>query len=198
MSVSSLQASRALWDVWFVSWIIAAVWSRRTAARPAGLGHLTHWLPTLAGFGLLGFGSAFWIGEGGPEPLASPLWRIPTAAGWALTGLCAVGLVFTWWARLYLGSLWSGSVSRKVGHTIVEGGPYRLVRHPIYTGLILAAFALATQISMAANLLGAGLIALGFWLKARLEERFLSEELGPEAYGAYRRRTPMLVPFWPA
>jgi protein-S-isoprenylcysteine O-methyltransferase Ste14 len=58
------------------------------------------------------------------------------------------------------------------------------VRHPIYTGLIVALAATA-----------AALLAIGFWLKARAEERFLSAELGAEAYGAYRRRVPMLIPF---
>jgi protein-S-isoprenylcysteine O-methyltransferase Ste14 len=197
MNVSSLQATHYMWDVWFLSWIVAAVWSRRTAARPPALRQIAHWVPTITGFGLLAFGSAVPIDGGQLAIVTSPLWSLAFAAGWALAGLCASGLLFTWWARLWLGALWSGSVGRKDGHTVVQSGPYRLVRHPIYTGLILAAFAMAIQIGMAANLIGAGLIAFGFWLKANLEERFLSEELGSEAYAAYRRRTPMLVPFWP-
>jgi len=188
--MGSLQASYIMWDVWIVSWIIAAVWARRAAARPAMFEQLVHWIPTLIGLGLLMDGSQF--------TNFAPLWRLPAEAGWMLAGACAAGLVFTWWARIWLGALWSGSVSRKDDHTVVQSGPYRLVRHPIYTGLILAAFALAIQIGMAANLIGAGLIAVGFWLKARLEERFLSRELGTEAYADYRRRTPMLIPFWPA
>lgn len=195
--MSSLQATHYLWDVWFLSWIIAAVWSRRAAARPPALRQLAHWLPTIMGFVLLAFGSAVPIDGGHLRIVNSPLWNLPFAAGWALAGLCALGLLFTWWARLWLGSLWSGSVSRKDEHTVVQSGPYRLVRHPIYTGLILAAFALAIQVGMAANLIGAGLIAFGFWLKANLEEQFLTEELGAGAYADYRRRTPMLVPFWP-
>ena len=196
--MSSLQASFAMWDVWVVSWIAAAVWSRRTAARPAALDQLVHWVPTVIGMGLLAEGSRFRISEGLSAINDAPLWRLPDAVGWVLAGVCAVGLLFTWWARIWLGALWSGSVSRKANHTVVQTGPYRLVRHPIYTGLILAALALALQIGMAANLIGALLVAFGFWLKARLEERFLSQELGAEAYADYRRRTPMLIPFWPA
>ena len=79
---------------------------------------------------------------------------------------------------------------------IVDRGPYGLVRHPIYTGLILAAFALGAQIGLLESLAGAALMALGFAIKARTEERFLGEELGP-AYAEYRARTPMLIPFWP-
>jgi protein-S-isoprenylcysteine O-methyltransferase Ste14 len=179
-----------MWDVWVVSWIVAVVWSRPTAARPPAIDQLIHWLPTLVGILLLSFGSI--------ATHFTPLWTLPKVADWTLAGLCAAGLLFTWWARISLGSLWSGSVSRKDDHTVIQSGPYRLVRHPIYTGLILAAFAQAILIGQAANLLGAVLMAFGFWLKARLEERFLSQELGAAAYSDYRRRTPMLVPFWPA
>jgi protein-S-isoprenylcysteine O-methyltransferase Ste14 len=100
-------------------------------------------------------------------------------------------------ARISVGSLWSGSVSRKDDHTVIQSGPYPLVRHPIYTGLIVAAVAQGVLISMAANLAGALLMTFGFWLKARLEESFLSQELGAAVYSDYRRRTPMLAPFWP-
>jgi protein-S-isoprenylcysteine O-methyltransferase Ste14 len=189
-----LAASSALWAVWVVSWMLAAVWTRRTAARPSLRDQVVHMIPTVIGAGLL-FSSlrprvAAALGE-------TPLWRLPEGAGWSLTALVGVGLAFTWWARIWLGSLWSGSVGRKEGHAVVASGPYAVVRHPIYTGLILAAFAQAIQLGALENLLGAALITLGFWLKARLEERFLSQELGAETYGAYRRRTPMLIPFWP-
>jgi protein-S-isoprenylcysteine O-methyltransferase Ste14 len=189
LAVSPIVASTLMWDVWMVSWIVAMVWSRRAAARPPALDQLVHWLPTAIGFGLLAFGSL--------RTHFAPLWRLPGVAGWVLAGVCGAGLLFTWWARVSLGSLWSGSVSRKEDHTVIQGGPYRLVRHPIYTGLIVAAVAQGALIGMAANLIGALLMTFGFWLKARLEERFLSKELGAATYSEYRRRTPMLVPFWP-
>ncbi len=188
-AVGPLAAAWFLWDVWGVSWIAAMVWSRRAAARPAAFDQLVHWLPTVIGVGLLAFGSL--------ATHFAPLWRLGGAAGWAVAGVCGAGLLFTWWARVALGSLWSGSVSRKVEHTVIESGPYRLVRHPIYTGLIVAAIAQGALIGQAANLAGALLMAFGFWLKARLEERFLGQELGAAAYADYRQRTPMLVPFWP-
>ena len=71
------------------------------------------------------------------------------------------------------------------------------MRHPIYTGLIIALLATAATEATPVALLGAVLIALGLWVKARAEERFLLSELGPEAYESYRRRVPMLVPFLP-
>ncbi len=190
LSITPTETETLMWDVWVVSWIVAVVWSRPTTARPATLDQLAHWLPTLVGLLLLAFGSI--------ATNFRPLWVLPGVAHWVLVVACAAGLLFTWWARVALGALWSGSVGRKAEHTVIQTGPYRLVRHPIYTGLILAAFAQAIEIGQAANLLGAVLMTFGFWLKARLEERFLSQELGPEAYADYRRRTPMLVPFWPA
>ena len=125
------------------------------------------------------------------------LWVLSDDVSWALVGVVTLGFLFAWWARIYLGSLWSGWITKKAGHHIVDTGPYALVRHPIYTGLILSAFATAIQRGTLVALLGAAVMAWGFWIKARLEERFLREELGPEAYDSYRRRVPMLVPFGP-
>ena len=91
--------------------------------------------------------------------------------------------------------MWSLNVARKQDHYIVRDGPYAMVRHPIYTGLILAAFALALQTGSIVAVGGAALMTFGFTRKAVLEERLLREELGPEAYDAYRRDVPMLIPF---
>jgi protein-S-isoprenylcysteine O-methyltransferase Ste14 len=71
------------------------------------------------------------------------------------------------------------------------------VRHPIYSGVIMAAFLLAIELGTLQALAGAALFLIAFWLKARVEENFLRKELGTDAYDAYRRRVPMLVPFGP-
>jgi protein-S-isoprenylcysteine O-methyltransferase Ste14 len=81
---------------------------------------------------------------------------------------------------------------------VVDTGPYGLVRHPIYTGLIFAVIATAVAQATVTGLAAIALITIGLWLKARVEERFLATELGPDDYAAYRRRVPMLVPFIPA
>jgi protein-S-isoprenylcysteine O-methyltransferase Ste14 len=195
--MDALDASLWLWAIWFVSWELAAVITsigRRTVARPSLLAQARHHIPTSIGAVLLFAGSRPVNGA----PLGgAPLWRLPEGVSWAMTGLVVAGLLFTWWARISLGSRWSSMVGRKEGHDLVATGPYAIVRHPIYTGLILAGFALAVQCGGALNLIGAGIATLGLWLKARLEERFLSQELDTGAYDAYRGRAPMLVPFWP-
>ena len=194
--MSPFTVSAILWFGWVLSWGLAAAWSRRTKARaPFGLRALDL-IPTVLGAALMAYSAHH---RETADQFGSPvelLWRLPRAAEWALTGAIAVGLGFTWWARLTLGDLWSSTVTRKEGHVIVERGPYGLVRHPIYTGLIVAAFALGAQIALLASIAGAALMALGFATKARTEEQFLSIELGP-AYAEYRKSTPMLIPFWP-
>ena len=87
---------------------------------------------------------------------------------------------------------------RKEGHRVIDTGPYGLVRHPIYTGLIAGMLATGIAVGTVTAMLGAVLISLGMWQKARMEEGFLTNELGAEAYGSYCRRVPMIVPFLPS
>jgi len=196
--MSSLQAAFYIWAAWAVSWLLAAFWARPAAARPSFAAEASHRIPTVIGY-LLAFYGAGLAGRGAWQQWADmPLWRLPSWLGWALTALAALGFAFTWWARVTLGALWSGDVSRKADHKVIDTGPYRLVRHPIYTGILVATYATTAQIGAPSTLAGIALVTLAFWIKGRLEERFLAQELGEAAYEPYRRRTPMLVPFWPA
>jgi protein-S-isoprenylcysteine O-methyltransferase Ste14 len=111
----------------------------------------------------------------GHEP---SLWETPLEVGWCLVGLAVIGFAFCWWARIHLGRMWSSSVARKADHHIVDTGPYALVRHPIYTGIIIAAAATAALEARAIAFAGLVLVIIGFWIKARLEERFLRNETG--------------------
>jgi protein-S-isoprenylcysteine O-methyltransferase Ste14 len=183
-------ADAVLWLLWFASWIIAARWSDPAAQRTRSGEAVPYRAATVIGalmlfFGDRGFFPSAWFGDLG------------LGADWALVLIATLGLVFTWWARIYLGRLWSSAVTRKAGHHIVDTGPYGIVRHPIYTGIITAICATAALKAHAVAILGAFLMTFGFWLKATLEERFLREQLGADAYDAYRRRVPMLLPLGP-
>ena len=178
------EAMICVWGAWALTWWIAAFWANRTQARASLISELPYRLVTLAGAALLF----------APRLRGPRLWMTPVPIQWGLVAAAVAGFAFCWWARIYLGRLWSSTVTRKVDHRIVDTGPYALVRHPIYTGLILAATATAAQTGSAGPLAGLALLTLGCWIKARLEERFLSAELGAEAYDAYRRRTGMLLP----
>ena len=186
------RACYTIWTIWAVSWFLAAGWSSRAQSRASLAQQLPYRVLTIAGFVLLFAGRTNQYH--GPLRLLT----LPISAGWAMVLLCATGFGFAWWARLHLGQLWSAFVTRKADHRIVDTGPYGIVRHPIYTGIIAAAIALALVKGTVIAFAGALLAAFGFWVKARLEEGFLREQLGAEAYDGYRRRVPMLVPFGPA
>jgi protein-S-isoprenylcysteine O-methyltransferase Ste14 len=184
-------AMMTVWSVWMLSWIAAAPWSARSAKR-AGRGR------DLASRGLVFVGAvlAFAV-DWAPGGLGYRLYPAPAGLGWVPVALVVLGLLFTWWARLHLGVMWSGGIDRKEHHRIVDTGPYRLVRHPIYTGLILAIIATAAAARTPTVFAGVAVMVAGFVMKARFEEKFLRDQLGREAYDAYALRVPMLVPFWP-
>lgn len=180
-----------LWIIWAVTWLAAAFWSGHTAKRPSFGSELLYRVVTLVGAAVL-FG---FVDRSYREPLG--LWPVGQSGGWALFAICAAGFAFAWWARIHLGKLWSGWITKKDDHRVVDSGPYHIVRHPIYTGLIVSAFATATMKATLIAFAGAAIMTFGFWIKARLEERFLREQLGTDAYDSYRRRVPMLLPFGP-
>lgn len=196
-----------VWIAWAASWIAAALWSAPTVRRPAPGSQVVYRALTLLGFVLMfGFLELAPASHGpqlqgvdipGPVALTGRLWTVSDPVGWAMAALAALGFAFAWWARLHLGRLWSGFVTRKEGHRIVDTGPYGLVRHPIYTGIDIASIALVVVKATPMAIAGAALVVAGYWLKARIEERWLRQELGAADYDAYARRVPMLVPFSP-
>ncbi|WP_233489525.1 methyltransferase family protein [Solidesulfovibrio fructosivorans] len=113
---------------------------------------------------------------------------------WIGIGLTALGLLFAAWARHCLGANWSGVVSIQSGHELVRTGPYALVRHPIYTGLLTAFAGSALTLGQWRGVAAVALAILALWRKLALEERWLIEEFG-EPYKAYRRRVRAVIPF---
>jgi protein-S-isoprenylcysteine O-methyltransferase Ste14 len=189
--VSPELATIVAWFAFAASWFAAAFWASPAAKRPGLRAEWLYRVVTVVGAVLL-FG-IYGHSYNGP----GRLWRFDESVQWVLFGIAVAGFAFCWWARLYLGALWSSSVTKKADHHVVDTGPYAIVRHPIYTGIILAAIATAAQKGTLWAVAGVLAWTLGFWIKARLEERFLREQLGAEAYDSYRRRVPMLVPFGP-
>jgi protein-S-isoprenylcysteine O-methyltransferase Ste14 len=181
----------ALWAAWIVSWTLAMPWSSRTEKRASIPAELFFRVALYSGAILL---FAF-PPPSDPHYAQVQLWHLADPMNWILAAITAVGLSFTWWARIHLGRLWSDWVTTKAGHHVVDTGPYRLVRHPIYSGLILAALATAIEKGTTIAILGAATMTLAFYTKARREERFLRAELGAHAYDTYARKTAMLVPF---
>lgn len=121
---------------------------------------------------------------------------VPIAHGlaWLGAALTVAGLIVAITARLFLGGNWSGTVTIKKGHTLVRRGPYALVRHPIYSGILLAILGTALAIGEIRALLGASLVLLILIHKINLEERFMTEQFGA-GYADYRRQVKALIPF---
>jgi len=187
--MTSTNIISGLWFAWLISWTVAMIWSDRTDKKDAVAAELFFRVFFYVGLILL---FAFPVRT---EYAQIQLWRFEYVTNSVLVAAVAAGLLFTWWARIHLGRLWSDRVVKKVGHWVVDTGPYKLVRHPIYSGLIFAALATAIQKATPFALLGVAVITLAFGIKARREERFLGSEIGNNAYDAYARKTAMLVPF---
>ena len=179
-----------LWLAWGISWLAASGWSDATQKRAGSRAEIGYRAVLT-----LGWAALLVPAHGYDGPLR--LWHAGLGGAWICIVLIAVGFAFAWWGRIHLGRLWSGAITKKAGHRVVDTGPYSFVRHPIYTGLLLSILATAGAKGTVLGVVGALLMTIGLWMKARLEERWLAAELDPDAYEAYRRRVPMLVPFGP-
>jgi len=178
------------WIAFAASWLLAAGWSSAVEKRLGIKGEFAFRTLQIVGAVLLGVPA-----HGYQGPLR--LWLVSRTEAWGCALVIAVGFGFAWWARLHLGELWSAQITAKENHHVVDGGPYSIVRHPIYTGILAAVIATAAAKGTVPGLAGMLLITIGIWMKARIEETWLSSELDTGAYQQYRRRVPMLIPFWP-
>jgi protein-S-isoprenylcysteine O-methyltransferase Ste14 len=177
-----------LWSAWFVYWVVSALSVKSTRRRESPVSRLSHVVPLLVGVALI-------LGPRVPSQWLS-LRLLPAGPPQVALGLVllAVGLAFTVWARVYLGRNWSGMVTVKEGHELIRSGPYAYVRHPIYTGLLVALLGSAVACGELRALIGLGIVAGAFILKLRIEERFM-RELFPQQYQRYRAEVPALIPF---
>ena len=178
--------SRA-WMIWAIWWLAMAFFSKSTKRRESATQRIEHLFPALLGFLLVfqeGFGGAW---------LARPIF----AASPVLLAICMVvtilGLLFAVWARLTLGSNWSGTITIKTNHQLIRRGPYRWIRHPIYTGMLAALLATAITQGLWSGAVGFAFVFLALFRKARREELFLSQEFG-QGYTEHRQHTGMFLP----
>jgi protein-S-isoprenylcysteine O-methyltransferase Ste14 len=182
------EAFELIWIGWFMSWMTASFWSGRTEKRAA---RRETWIYRTATF----IGAVLMMPWTAQIMEDKRIWEVSTSIACVLMAVIFLGLLVTWLARIHLGRLWSSAITRKERHRVINTGPYALVRHPIYAGIITAVVATAAIEATLAALVGATLVCSALWLKARAEERFLMVELGPDDYKSYCRRVPMLIPF---
>jgi protein-S-isoprenylcysteine O-methyltransferase Ste14 len=180
-----------LWFAWAVYWMVSAVRIKAAVRRESTASRLAHVIPLFVGGVLMAWRDLPW----GPwGPLNARLWPQSLTAYWIGLALLIAGLAFAVWARVHLGRNWSGSVTVKEGHELIRSGPYALVRHPIYTGLITAVLGTAIVSGTVRAALGLVIITLSLLRKLRTEEAFMRETF-PGEYPRYSADVPALVPF---
>ena len=187
-------AAGGLWIAFVVVWqVVLSRWTGK-ATTPSSVGARIGWFLAYAvSFSLL-FGPFWQWGRFTEQPFRRAVWETPAVVAWALVLAEAGFFAFGFWARAHLGQLWSGMMTLREGHRVVDTGPYRLVRHPIYTCFIGAGWMLALIGAEPERLLGAAILTVVMAVKAKAEEGLLRRELGAGAYDAYAARTPMLIP----
>jgi len=184
-----LQQAVALpWLLLALVWAVTAASAKRSLRRESTASRLYHLLLMTAVFALL-FRPDLRSGQLGRRIVSSS-----AAIAYIGLGLTLFGAAFAIWARSTLGTNWSATVTVKENHAFVERGPYRLVRHPIYAGLLLAMLGTAVVYGEAGCFVALALAFVGWWLKARREEEFMTEQFG-EDYRRYQRNVRQLIPF---
>ena len=184
---SPAQWIRGLWISFGLYWLVSALKLKKTKKRETWLERLRYVLPLIVAFCFLS------------RPELRYGWLavrfVPDTARmqWIGVLLTAAGVAIAFWARWHLGSNWSGVVTLKEGHELIRTGPYRAIRHPIYTGILLAMLGTAVATGEVRALIAVAITWLSFYQKARREESFLSEEFGA-GFVEHCKHTGMFLP----
>lgn len=188
MSLVTFPILPICWGIFFVVWVLAALFAKRTIYRQTGSERLRYMGVIVIAWFLLFRGHRF------PYPFNVHIIARTDSIIVASSILCVLGLVLCLWARAVLGRNWSGTVTLKENHELIVRGPYRLVRHPIYTGLLAMLLATAIQQGHIAGLIGVVLAFVSFWIKSSFEEELMLKQF-PTQYPAYRERVKRIIPF---
>jgi len=186
-AAEAFHLSQKIWFAWAVLWLLMAAWSKPSKRREFPWQRLEHVIPMIIGFLFLYNHNFAW------KFLGDRI--IPQNDGVTILGLVltAGGLIFAVWARIALGANWSGTVTIKSGHNLIRRGPYKWIRHPIYTGILISFLGTVLLLGEVRALCGFAFVVLALYRKARREERFLSEEFG-EGFAEHAKHTGMFLP----
>lgn len=172
---------------WFVL-VVAGIFGKRTIQKQTSRSRFLQLALLVATYVLMAVPDLGWGLLN--EPLV-PAGRTASAVGY---GLLLAGMFFAGWARIFLGGNWSSNVTLKEDHTLIRSGPYRIVRHPIYTGLLVALLGTAIALGPLRCFLGVILAAVAWKIKSITEERFMVQQFG-DRYTHYRMQVKALVPY---
>jgi protein-S-isoprenylcysteine O-methyltransferase Ste14 len=173
--------------VFVVVWLLAAFTGKKTVWRLGFMSELKYRVPTALG--------AILLLQSDKHPLFDML-IVPNRHFIEIIAalICMAGVIIALWARWTIGRNWSGDVTLKENHELIERGPYCFVRHPIYTGILLLMFGTAVAIGQLVSFFAVVIVAFGFILKLKQEEMLMLTEF-PEQYKNYMNRVSSLVPF---
>jgi len=183
-----LKYINAVWSLVGIYWVVGMVLAKPTIKRESILSSAMHVAMGCAAV-LLVWDPATGRGFLGHRLISSAGW-----AAWLGLAVTIAGCAFAIWARVILGSNWSSMVTVKQDHELILRGPYTVVRHPIYSGFLLALVGTAIAVGEVRAFIGLGLAFIGLLLKSAAEEKFMREEFSAE-YARYSQRVRRLIPF---
>jgi len=180
----------ALWIAYIVYWrsVAPAADAHSNERLEPASSRIARLLVFLLALALLG------IGRTGIPALDKRFLPLAAWCFWLGAATTAAGLLFSVWARVHLGNNWSQAVALKRDHQLITSGPYALVRHPIYTGLLTGFLGTAIARGQWRGLLAVVIVAAMLCRKLMLEETWMQERFG-DSYTAYRRRVARIVPY---
>lgn len=175
------------WIAWLAYWMVAASKAKRTRRRDTPVAMLTARVFMLLA-AVVYFAPRSWFG-----PFSRRFVSATPAVLWCSLALTFLGLGYSIWARIILAGNWSSTIELKAGNELVRAGPYSHIRHPIYTGIMIAGIGAVLLRGSANSFVAFVLLSVGFWAKARREESLLAREFGA-ALDSYREATGMFLP----
>jgi len=178
----------ALWIAFLLYWQFKAVGAKATQRLEPAASRILRSLAFLIAILLLSTTSI-------PLPwLYRPLWPAGLFGFWLGATVTVAGLLFAVWAREHLGANWSRSVTIKQNHELITTGPYAVVRHPIYTGILVGFLGSVIALSQVRGLIAFALVFVALWVKLRMEEQWMRSQFG-QTYVSYAQHTAALVPW---
>ena len=175
------------WIVFLLYWLVSALKRKEAKRKESWLERMRHVLPMAAAYTLMFAEYAHYQGLGARFVPAYELFGI---IGTIVT-VAGIGLAI--WARRHLGTNWSATISIRADHELIHTGPYRTIRHPIYTGILLAFAGTALALGEVRGAIAFGIVLAAFYFKARKEESYLTREFG-ERFAEHVRHTGMFLP----
>lgn len=181
---------KVLYWIIFIYWSLSALFAKPVQSQePILKRFVSYWLPIIIALILLGPGK--WYGN---SFLREKFIEHTDTVGLIGLIVAALGTGVAVWSRILLGRNWSLAVQQKEDHELIKAGPYKLVRHPIYSGLLLLFTGHAIIVGDYRGILAVLIVFLSFWFKLKKEETVLTQTFGDQ-YLEYKKETKAIVPF---